>query len=57
MLQSMGLQGVGQCLSDSTEISQTEKDKYHMISQTNLQNRNRNTDVEDKLMVTKGERR
>ena len=23
----------------------------------NLQNRNRNTDVEDKLMVTKGERR
>ena len=28
-----------------------------MISQMNLQNRNRNTGVEDKLTVTKGERR
>ena len=44
-------------LSDCTEVSQTEKDKYHMISQMNLQNRNRNTGVEDKLTVTKGERR
>ena len=46
-----------------TEWSQTEKDKYHMISLikgvlkkaykwTYLQNRNRVTGVENKLMVT-----
>ena len=53
-----------------SEVSQTEKDKYHMISLymwnlkkkrykwTYLQNRNRPTDIdrENKLMVTKGER-
>ena len=50
------------------EVSQTEKDKYCMIlficgilkkwyKWTYLQNRNRVTDVENKLMVTKGERR
>ena len=50
-----------------SEVSQTEKDKYHMISLicgilkkwykwTYLQNRSRVTDVEDKLTVTKGER-
>ena len=48
------------------EVSQTEKDKYHRISlicgilkmgQNNLfTNRNRVTDIENKLMVTKGER-
>ena len=50
-----------------TEWSQTEKEKYHMIplirgilkkwyKWTNLQKRNRVTDVENKLMVTKEER-
>ena len=49
-----------------SEVSQTEKDKYHMISLicgilkklykwTFIQNRNRPTDIESKLMVTKGE--
>ena len=49
------------------EVSLTEKDKYHMISlirgilknDTNelyLENRDTFTDIEDKLMVTKGER-
>ena len=48
-----------------SEISQTEKDKYHMISLicgifkkwykwTYLQNRNRVTDVENKFTVTEG---
>ena len=46
--------------------SNTEKDKYHMISliygykkmkQTYLQTINRLTDIENKLMVTKGARR
>ena len=45
--------------------SQTEKDKYHMLSlcgiffliikRTYLQNRNRSTNIENKLMATKGE--
>ena len=50
----------------SNEISQTEKDKYHMMSLicgifkkwykwTYLQNRNRLTDIENKPMVTKGD--
>ena len=49
-----------------SEESHTKKDKYHMISlicrilkkmiQMNLQNRNRLTNVEDKFMVTKGDR-
>ena len=48
-----------------SEVSQTEKDKYHIAymwnlkkwyKQTYLQNRSRVTDVENKLMVTKGER-
>ena len=50
-----------------SEVSQTEKDKYHMISLileskkkwyklADIQNRNRLTDIENKLMVTKGER-
>ena len=46
-----------------SEVSQTEKDKYHTISLTcgtkkgtYLQNRNRLTDIEYKLTVTKGER-
>ena len=54
-----------------SEVSQTEKDKYYMIPliKTNiicgikkwykwsyLQNRNRLADIENKLMVTKGER-
>ena len=49
-----------------SEASQTEKDKYHMTSliceinkktykRTYLQNRNRHTDIENKVMVTKGE--
>ena len=47
-----------------SEVSQTEKDKYHVIKvihrflnkimQMNLENRNRLTDIENKLMVTKG---
>ena len=49
--------------------SQKEEDKYHMMllilesffknatKRTYLQNRNRLTDVENKLTVTKGERR
>ena len=47
-----------------SEVRQTEKDKYRMISficvikkmvqMTYLQNRNRVTDVENKLMVTGG---
>ena len=47
-----------------SEVSQTEKDKYYMISLiygilkndtkwTYLQNRNKLTDIENKLMVTK----
>ena len=49
-----------------SELSQTEKDKYHMMSlicaskklykRTYLQNRNRLTDIENILVVTKGER-
>ena len=50
-----------------SEVNQTEKDKYHMISLTcgiwkkrhkwtYLQNRNRPTDIENKLTVTKRER-
>ena len=49
-----------------SEVSQTEKDKYHMINlicgilknDTNelLQNRNSLTDIENKPMVAKGER-
>ena len=47
-----------------SEVSQKEKHEYHMIPlicgllkmvQTYLQNRNRATDVEKNLMVTKGE--
>ena len=49
-----------------SEVSQTEKDKYYMISficgiqakwykWTYLQQRNRLTDIENKVMVTKGE--
>ena len=49
-----------------SEVSQTEKDKYHnnitymwnlkkWYKWTYLQNRNRVTDVENKLMVTGGE--
>ena len=48
-----------------SEVSQTEKDKYHMIllykeskkkwyKWTYLQNRNGLTDIKNKLMVTKG---
>ena len=47
-----------------SEISQTQKDKYHMISlacgvlknmiQMNLQNRNRPTNLEKELMFTRG---
>ena len=46
------------------EGSQTEKDKYHIVSLlceskkwyklTYIQNRNRPTDIENKFMVTKG---
>jgi len=49
-----------------SEVSQTEKDKYHMLlliveskkwyKRTYSQNRNRLTDLENKLMITKGER-
>ena len=49
-----------------SEVSQTEKDKYHdnhfyveskkWYKWTYLQNRNRLTDLENKLMVTKGEK-
>ena len=48
-----------------SELSRTEKDKYHMISlicgifkmiQINLFNRNRLTDIENKCMVIKVER-
>ena len=49
-----------------SEVSQTEKDKYYDIicmwnlkklyKLTYLQNRNRLTDLGNKLMVTKGER-
>ena len=50
-----------------SEISQTEKDKYHMISLicgiykkwcrwTYSRSRNRSTDTDNKLMVNKGER-
>ena len=47
------------------EVNQKQKDKYHMVAltyeisnmtQMNLQNRNRLIDIENKLMVTKGER-
>ena len=48
-----------------SEVSQKEKDKYHMISLileskichkcTYLQNRNRLTDMENRLVVAKGE--
>ena len=45
-----------------SEVSQTEKDEYHMISLicgilkkwTYLQNTNRPTDIENKFMITKG---
>ena len=51
-----------------SEVSQTEKDKYHMIliicgtlkkvyKWACLQNRNKVIDVENKLIVTKEERR
>ena len=48
-----------------SQVSQTEKGKYHVVShvesnfkmiQTYLQNRNRLTEFENKLMVTKGHR-
>ena len=47
-----------------TEVSQKQKDEYHMISPlskiwhkwTNLQSRNRLTDIEDKLVSASGER-
>ena len=48
-----------------SEVSQTEKDKYKislymeskkMIKMNLLTNRNKLTDIENKLMVTKGER-
>ena len=48
-----------------TKQSESEKDKsqiYHLyvkskkIIQMNLQNRNRLTDIENKLMITKGKR-
>ena len=51
-----------------SEVSQTQKDTYHMISlicgilrrkrykRTYLQNRGRPTDKENKLMIIKGER-
>ena len=47
-----------------SEVSQTKKDKYHVIlicgikkryRQTYLQNRNRLTDIENEFMVTRGE--
>ena len=50
-----------------SEVNQTEKTKYHMISLIRgikkkkrykwsyLQNRNRLTDIENKFMVTKGD--
>ena len=49
-----------------SEVSQSEKDKYHMIrlfeeskkkqdKWTYLQGRNRLTDIENKFMVTEGE--
>ena len=49
-----------------SEVSQTEKDKYYITYMWNLENktdecesnkkRNRLTDIENKLMVTSGER-
>ena len=48
-----------------SEVSQTEKEKYYITymwnlkkkyKRTYLQNRNRLTDIENKLMVTKGEK-
>ena len=48
-----------------SEISQAVKDKYHMISpltgtqstkQTNTQNIPKDTEIENRLTVTKGER-
>ena len=46
-----------------SEVSQKDKDEYHMITHiwnlkkwTYLQNKNRLTDIENKLMVTKEER-
>ena len=45
-----------------SEVSQTENDKYYIISlicgnlKISIQNRNRLTVTENKLMVTKGER-
>ena len=41
-----------------TKRSHTEKEKYHIwyIAGMNLQNRNRITDTENKLMVTRGEK-
>ena len=38
-----------------TKQSQKEKNKHHMISWIYLQNRNRLTDIENKLVVAKGE--
>lgn len=42
-----------------SEITQTEQDKYHMIyadsKKMNKQNRNRPTDTENKVMLSKGE--
>ena len=43
------------------EVNQRENDKYHLYIQnlkyTNyLQNRNRPTDIQNKLMITKGEK-
>ena len=47
-----------------SEVSQTEKDMpyditymWNLKNNTTVQNRNRLTDVENKLVVTKGERR
>ena len=44
-----------------SEVNQEKKDKYHMLSHmwnlgTYLQNRYRFTDIENKLVFTKGER-
>ena len=40
-----------------SEVSQTEKDKYHMILLIyRVQNRKRLTDIENKIIVTKGKR-
>ena len=52
------MDGPRDCLVVLSEVSQTERDKYHMISLicgTYLQNRNRVPGVENKLMVSGAE--